>query len=191
MTEATTQASVTASVLQGLDIDQAVVVEVQGRVQHLLTRPAELVARRQDLERRTFRTMAPAERLEYRLLSLTREVVPVTPPGQQVKEEFQVRDDAGRVPYIGLMVAYWPRSGEGRSNKPWFPALVADVRTHNVLLVTVFYDPQEIRDVAAPRRSPDNMRGSWDYLADDPYWEIVELKARIASLEAVIKNGRK
>jgi hypothetical protein len=181
--------------LRGFSLDDAAIAEVQARVQHLLTHPAELIARRQDLERRTSRTISEKERLEYRLLSAAREIKPITPEGQLVREEYQPRDDMGRIPYIGLMVRYIPRSGEGRSGKPWFPAWVADIRTHGVLLLTVLYDPQEIRDVAAPKRSADNLRGCWEYMPEDPYWQIAELKAQVADLasklDAVTKNGRK
>jgi hypothetical protein len=183
------------SELRGLSLDQATVAEVQSRVQYLLTHPAELIARRHELERRTSRTMSERERLEYRLLSVARGIKPITPEGQFVREEFQPRDDLGRAPYIGLMVRYVPRSGEGRSGKPWFPAWVADIRTRDVLLLTVLYDPQEIRDVAAPKRSADNLRGCWEYMPEDPHFEIAQLKARVFDLEskldAVTKNGRK
>jgi hypothetical protein len=193
MVDAVALASV-QSELRGLSLDDAAIAEVQARVQHLLTHPAELIARRQDLERRTSRTISEKERLEYRLLSATREVKPITPEGQLIREEYQPRDDGCRVPYIGLMVRYVPRSGEGRSGKPWFPAWVADIRTHGVLLLTVLYDPQEIRDVAAPKRSADNLRGCWEYMPEDPHFEIAQLKARVFDLEskldALVKNGR-
>jgi hypothetical protein len=188
-------ADVSQTELRGLSLDPATVAEVQARVEYLLTHPQELIARRQDLERRTSRTISEKERLEYRLLSTAREVKPITPDGQFVREEYQPRDDMGRTPYIGLMVRYIPRSGEGRSGKPWFPALVADIRRNNVLLLTVIYDPQEIRDVAAPKRSADNLRGCWEYMPEDPHFEIAQLKARVFDLEskldAVTKNGRK